>query len=287
LLSDKTEKGHPLDDDRKKAMWTELLDLHVKLPIPGRAVALRDTAFMLEHGSIRITCRGGSDGSEPRELTADEIRVIAGWKEAYEAAVPSGEAGLREVEASLAAQAESHQEELKEQLEDVKEKVGKDSMIFRALSECEMPAPDADEPPAKRLKKYRVLVRHAHNEIKELEARNKEENAQRLREIRAGTHVAATAAADLRKDIVGIDVKDPNLDAAAALDKLREYEENEQKMVKDLRKELRALERKQEKVKAKAAAKAAAPTVSPAAGSGQGGFRQLPKILAAHFAQST
>jgi hypothetical protein len=98
-----------LEPNQLAQFWGSFLDLHVKLPTPGRAVALRDVAFMMEHGRVLITASGGADPSEPRELTTEEIQAIGKWKEVSKAAVPSGEAGVRDVKALLAAQAEFRQ----------------------------------------------------------------------------------------------------------------------------------------------------------------------------------
>jgi hypothetical protein len=107
LVSGCTEHGgRALSQNKLVEFWGTLLDLHVKLPTPGRAAALRDVAFMLEHGTVRITSHGGSAPSEPKKLSAEEMSKIEEWKSVYEAAVPAGEDAMRGVDASLAAQAE-------------------------------------------------------------------------------------------------------------------------------------------------------------------------------------
>jgi hypothetical protein len=214
--------------------------------------------------------RRGTD----QPLTAEErrerlaaLRLRAGtlrgkWKLDLEKELAKFEEGIE----NLKKQAEEHHEEVKEMLTelgesvgDLKDKAGKDCMVFKALAECEIPARSLEEPAPKRLRQLRVMVRHAHNEIQTLQEEIKKESAMQLKELRSGSQVAATAAASMYADITGIDLKDPKLDATAALRMLDEYTENEHKMVRDLRKQLRMLARQQSKDKT-------------AVGVGQGGW---------------
>jgi hypothetical protein len=106
LLSGQTERGHTLGEDRKKEMWAQMLDLHVALPIPGRALALLDVRHMLDTFRVRLSDQYGGESSEPRALSEDERRAISEWLRGYNSALPAEGEQLRGVEESLAAQAE-------------------------------------------------------------------------------------------------------------------------------------------------------------------------------------
>jgi hypothetical protein len=102
-----------LSDDKKVELWGTFLPLHAASTRPGRAVALLDVEHMLQCGTFRISAgrAGESAPSVPRSLSPAELTAIGAWHEAYVASQPADAAPLRDVEQSLAAQAETYRDE--------------------------------------------------------------------------------------------------------------------------------------------------------------------------------
>jgi hypothetical protein len=115
LLSGKTLKGHPMVENQMVEKWGQFLDLHVSSTRPGRAAALLDVEHMLHARTTRITSgaieRESGAPSAPRALSQPELAAIGSWLEQYNARQPVGSQPLREVEQSLAAQAETLHEQ--------------------------------------------------------------------------------------------------------------------------------------------------------------------------------
>jgi hypothetical protein len=113
-----------LQEDKLPEMWEKMLDLHVALPVPGRAMALLDARRMLETGRVRLSDQYGGESSVPRALAECEIRASSAWLERYNSALPAGGEQLRGVEDSLAAQAEVNVERVLRKQEEMHTDVG-------------------------------------------------------------------------------------------------------------------------------------------------------------------
>ena len=133
LVSGRSRKGHVLADGWLADNWPRFLDMHIASNRPGRAVALCDITWMLEHQRFRITSGGmvatpndsaaasaagdsaaAAADSPPRALSPAELTAIGSWLEQYNACQPVGSQPLIAVEQSLAAQAEVlHEQDLR------------------------------------------------------------------------------------------------------------------------------------------------------------------------------
>jgi hypothetical protein len=111
----KSLKGFDLLPEKLSELWPTFLDLHLQSTRPGRAVALLDVAFMLEHGLFRVTdgssgASASTDSLASRALFPAELAAIGAWHEGYVASQPAASQPLQEVEQSLAAQASTYHE---------------------------------------------------------------------------------------------------------------------------------------------------------------------------------
>ncbi len=79
LLSGKSAKGTDLGKDWLATKWPLLLDAHVALPTPGRAVAIGDAQHMLAHGVARIGVCKAIVTSYPRTLPVREAVAVETW----------------------------------------------------------------------------------------------------------------------------------------------------------------------------------------------------------------
>ena len=113
LTSGISANGFPITEDTLVKHWPVFLDLHFKLPFPGRAVASLDVEYMLEHKVVGITegrkrrnfqdapgAASSTDGpvATPRKLSDLELSAIGAWLEKHRAETPSGAAEIRATE---------------------------------------------------------------------------------------------------------------------------------------------------------------------------------------------
>jgi hypothetical protein len=111
LLSGKSVKGDPLSKDWLAGKWVALLDAHYGLPTPGRAVAVEDARYMIEHSLATISVGKGTVQYEPRTMACREVAAVQGWLLQKETELAAASSELTSLERSLAAQASHYHEE--------------------------------------------------------------------------------------------------------------------------------------------------------------------------------
>ena len=122
LLSGKSIRGTDLAKDWLATKWPALLDAHIALPTPGRAVATGDAQHMVAHGVARISVRASAVTFDPRTLSVREVVAVETWlgSQVCEGEEPVVRSDLHALERSLGAQAEHHHSEIVEQFADQK-----------------------------------------------------------------------------------------------------------------------------------------------------------------------
>jgi DNA-binding GntR family transcriptional regulator len=115
LLSGKSTRGADLSKDWLAAKWPTLLDAHVALPSPGRAIAIGNAQYMVSHGIAKISVCKATVTFDPRTLSKREVVAVETWLgsqvcEGAEDQVTRSD--IHTLERSLGAQAEHHHSEL-------------------------------------------------------------------------------------------------------------------------------------------------------------------------------